>query len=68
MAEVAQALCAGTLIVHIDESAWCSDPNCITRQNGDANVAAQRHLDVMSCSAFFVEGCPACRDIRVWSR
>jgi hypothetical protein len=68
MADVAEALCAGTLIVHLDESAWCSDPNCTTRQNGDAGVAARRHPDVVSCSAFFSEGCPACQDMRVWTR
>jgi len=68
MAEVVEALCGGTLIVHVDESAWCSDPACLTRQNGDAAVATKRHVDVMSCMSYFADGCPACQDIRVWTR
>jgi hypothetical protein len=68
MADVVEALCAGNLVVHIDESAWCSNPSCITRENGDASVASKRHLDITSCTDYFSEGCPACQDLRVWSR
>jgi hypothetical protein len=68
MANVAEVLCTGILVVHIDESARCTKPGCGTRWDGDASVAIERHLDVVACSSYFVEGCPACRDIRVWTR
>jgi hypothetical protein len=68
MAEVVEALCAGTLIVHLDESAWCSEPGCAARTTGDATAAAKHHPAVVTCSSYFAEGCPACKDIRVWTR
>jgi len=67
MADVIEVLCAGTLIVHVDESAWCSEPGCATRWEGDASTAAKRHPVVVPCSTYFTQGCPACQDIRVWT-
>ena len=56
--------CPGTLVLHLDHSAWCSQPGCPTRETGDAQAARLRHATVATCSAFFAEGCPACRDGR----
>jgi hypothetical protein len=68
VADVTEVLCTGTLVMHVDESAWCTEPKCDTRWSGDPSDATRRHPVVTSCSAYFVQDCPACRDIRVWSR
>jgi hypothetical protein len=51
----------GTLVVHVDGTAFCTEASCEANSTGDSKRGASAHMRVMVCSVYF-DICPLCTD------